>query len=245
MAVIQGITANVIVDGQPLKEINAGDDVEEGFGSDLDYESSDNDDQRYIDDQKAQQDLANPRGREYFGPSRQVTKHITSVSDARFKVRVNFSQSRIQKHRSGALVISLSVDGNHLKSCTWENKKHGDSLTFKDKAVATPAGLVRKPFLFSEIVIRKYHNYGIDLDMHQLAKLSLIGNDHSDKADTTRQNLDGMGTILVKIFRVRMTGRPIRIPAARYEGQVFEGLQVVSDMSEHKLKGRSLTHSVK
>lgn len=42
MAVIEGITANVIVDGDPLEEFNKGDD---------------DDDQKYIDNKKALQDL--------------------------------------------------------------------------------------------------------------------------------------------------------------------------------------------
>lgn len=244
MAVIQGITAEVIVDGQPLEEFNADDDVDEGVDNDSDSDHaasrSDDDDQKYIDDQKAQQGSVNPSRRRYFGPNRQVTKYIPSVSDASFEVKVGLSRSRIQRHKSGALVIILFVDGNHMKSYTWM-KKYGDSLTFKDIVVATPAGPFRKPFLFSEIVTSKYDKYDLDLGKHLLTQLCLIGNDHSDIVDAPQKIIDGMGTIMVRIYRATM-GKRIR---TNYKVEVFKGLQAVSEIAEHKLKGKSLTHSTK
>lgn len=158
MAVIQGITANVIVDGEPLEEFNEGDDIDNGVDSDSDSD----DDQRYIDDQKARQDLVNPSRPKYPGPSRQVTKYIPSATDAEFSVTVSLSQSRIQRLKSRALSLNLFVDGNRVSSTVWE-KRDGDSQTFEDVIVATPAGPFRKPFLFSEIITSKYD---IDLGKH-------------------------------------------------------------------------------
>lgn len=78
MAVIEGITANVIVDGDSLEEFNEGDDDDDevaGDDSDSDYAPcSDDDDQKYVDDKKALQDLVTSSRRRYFGPNRQVTK---------------------------------------------------------------------------------------------------------------------------------------------------------------------------
>lgn len=58
MAVIVGITADVIVDGEPLEEFNEGDadyEVVADDESDSDYARSDDDDQKYVDDKKALQ----------------------------------------------------------------------------------------------------------------------------------------------------------------------------------------------
>lgn len=258
MAVIKGIRANVIVDGQPLEEFNAGDNVDKGVDNDSDFDSdsdsgypasgSDDDDQKYIDDQKALQDLVNPSRRTYFGPSRRVTKYIPSVSDANFEVKVSLSRSRVQRHESGALRIILFVDGIRLKSQTWEENWYRlNSLTFKEKFVATPAGPFRKPFLFREIVTSKYDKCDAEIDKHPLTKLCLIGDGHSDTADDPHENLDGVGTILVEVFRVTATiiKQTRTSTGSNYKGEVFEGLQAVSEISEHKLKGKTLTHSAK
>lgn len=104
MAIIDGFTANVIVDGEPLEEFSEGDDVDEvaDSDSDSDYAScSDDDDQKYVDDMKVLQDLVTTSRRRYFGPNRQVTKYIPSVSGAEFVVTVRLSPNRIEdsKHR--------------------------------------------------------------------------------------------------------------------------------------------------
>lgn len=242
MAVIQGITANVIVDGEPLEEFNEGDDVNEGVDDDFnpDYaSSSDDDDQKYVDDQKAQQDLVNPSRPRYCGPSRQVKKYVPSVSDANFEVKVGLSRSRIQRLKSAALVFKLFVDGNRLRSKIWQKKKGDDGFTLTSVTVATPAGPFKKPFVFSEIITSKYD---IDFDKHRLTRSLLLGNDHADSADVPEENLARIGTILVRVFRV---GEGKRTREMNYEGKKIEGLQTVSEISEQCLKGKTLTHSAK
>lgn len=158
MAVIEGITASVIVDGEPLEEFNEGDDNDEiaDDDSDSDYaSSSDDDDQKYVDDKKALQDLVTTSRRRYFGPNRQVTRYIPSVSGAEFVVKVSLSPNRIRRLKSKALVMRLFIDGNLFKSTVWMKKDDEDGLTFKNLVVATPAGPFQKPFLFSEIVTSK------------------------------------------------------------------------------------------
>lgn len=82
MAMIDGIT---IVDREPLED---GDD----------------------DDEVADDDSDSDSRRRYFGPNRQVTKYIPSVSGAEFVVKVSLSLSRIQRLKSKALLIELSID---------------------------------------------------------------------------------------------------------------------------------------
>lgn len=56
VVIIEGITASVIVDGEPLEEFNEGDDDHEiaDDDSDSDYaSSSDDDDQRYVDENES------------------------------------------------------------------------------------------------------------------------------------------------------------------------------------------------
>lgn len=184
MAVILGITVNVIVNGEPLEEFNEGDDddderVDNDCDSDYAASSSDADDQKYIDDQKALLDLVNPHRRRYFGPSRQVTKYISSVSDANFEVKVCLSQSRIQKLKSEALVFKLCVDGNHLRSTIWKKKDGTDSIMFRSVIAATPAGPFKKPFHFSEIITSKPD---IDFSKHGLTIIM------SDRKRSSRHN---------------------------------------------------------
>lgn len=243
MAVILGITVNVIVDGEPLEEFNEGDDVDERVDSDCDSDyaasSSDADDQKYIDDQKALLDLVNPRRRRYFGPNRHVTKYISSVSGANFEVRVCLSQSRIQKLKSEALVFKLCVDGNHLRSTIWKKKDGTDSINFRSVIAATPAGPFKKPFHFSEIITSKPD---IDFSKHGLTISCLIGNDHPDTTDVPEKNLDRIGTILLNIFRAT-NGKRTR--EMNYKGKKIEGLEAVSEISEQSLKGKTLTHCAK
>lgn len=137
MAVIEGITANVIVDGDSLEEFNEGDDDDDevaGDDSDSDYAPcSDDDDQKYVDDKKALQDLVTSSRPRYFGPNRQVTKYIPSVSGAEFVVTVSLSPNRIRRLKTTALVIRLIIDGNLVKSTVLEKKDGVDALTFKDR----------------------------------------------------------------------------------------------------------------
>lgn len=184
MAVILGITVNVIVNGEPLEEFKEGDDddderVDNDCDSDYAASSSDADDQKYIDDQKALLDLVNPHRRRYFGPSRQVTKYISSVSDANFEVKVCLSQSRIQKLKSEALVFKLCVDGNHLRSTIWKKKDGTDCIMFRSVIAATPAGPFKKPFHFSEIITSKPV---IDFSKHGLTIIM------SDRKRSSRHN---------------------------------------------------------
>lgn len=233
----------MIVDGEPLEEYNEGEDVDEVVDDDSDSDyasSSDDDDQKYVDDQKALQDLVNTSRRRYFGPNRQVTKYIPSVTDAEFMVKVSFSRSRVERLKSKALVVKLFLDGNLLKSYVWE-KTDEESFMFANVIVATPDGPFKKPFLFSEIITSK-HN--IDFGKYQLTKLFLIGNDHSDTADVPEKNLDRVGAILIKIFRVTV-GKRTRTSYKKYKGEPFRGLQAFSEVSENELKGKSLTHSAK
>lgn len=79
--------------------------------------------------------------------------------------------------------------------------------------------------------------------------LRLIGNDDSETADTDGQktNIDKIGTILVKVFRlsVRKRSRPWPKTARKttnttntFRGHTFEGLQA---LSERELKGKALS----
>lgn len=163
MAVIVGFTANVLINGEPLEEFNEGDNTDEIAKDDLDsdYASySDDDDQKYVDDKKALQDLVTTSRRRYFGPSRQVTKYIPSISGAEFVVTVRLSPNRMRRLKTPALKFKCCIDGKWLKSHIWRKKDNESVLTFGDLKVATPDGPFIKPFLFSEIVKSKsgiYH----------------------------------------------------------------------------------------
>lgn len=157
MAIIEGFTANVIVDGEPLEAFNEGDDVDEVADDDS---CSDDDDQKYVDDMKALQDLVTTSRRRYFGPNRQVTKYIPSVSGAEFVVTVRLSPNRIRRLKTPALKFEFYIDGKLLHSPVWVKKDDGPVLTFRQAIVATPTGPFIKPLLFSEIVTSKsgiYH----------------------------------------------------------------------------------------
>lgn len=115
MAVIEGITANVIVDGESLEEFNEGDGDDEvvaGDDSDSDFASrSDDDDQKYVDYKKALQNMVTTSHRRYSGSNRQVTKYTPSVSGAEFVVKVSLSPKRIRKLKSEALrLLFISME---------------------------------------------------------------------------------------------------------------------------------------
>lgn len=69
--------------------------------------------------------------------------------------------------------------------------------------------------------------------------LRLIGNDDSETADTDGQktNIDRIGTILVKVFRLSVHKRSR--PRPETVRKTFEGLQA---LSERELKGKALSH---
>lgn len=78
--------------------------------------------------------------------------------------------------------------------------------------------------------------------------LRVIGNDDSDTADNDDQeiNVDNIGTILVKVFRlkVRKRSRPrgkTAKTAKETNWDTFKGLQAVP---ENKFKGKALSHFV-
>lgn len=119
-------------------------------------------------------------------------------------VKVSLSSTRIRRLKSEALVFDLRVDGKLLRTNIWAKKDGKNGITFRDIVVATPAGPFRKPFLFSEIMIRKSDS---DLGKHALTNLCCIGNGHPDTADIPERNLDRIGTILVRIFRVAVGRR--------------------------------------
>lgn len=158
MALIEGITASVIVNGEPLEEFNDGDDEDEVADDDLNSDFDD-EDQKYVDDKLALQDLVTTSRRRYFGPNRQVTKYIPSISGAEFLVKVSLSPDRMRRLKSEALKIKLSIDGNLFQSSIRRNGDYKYGFTFKNLVVATPAGPFQKPFLFSEIVTSKYGIY--------------------------------------------------------------------------------------
>lgn len=111
MAVIEGITANVIVDGKPLEEFNEGDADDELVAddeSDSDYtSSSDDDDQKYVDDKKALQNLVTTSHRSYSGPNRKVTKYIPSVSSAELWSRSAFQPSGYKNSNQRPLILGF------------------------------------------------------------------------------------------------------------------------------------------
>lgn len=101
-----------------------------------------------------------PSRRRYFGPNRQVTKYIPSISGAEFVVTFRLSPNRIRRLKTPALKFKCFIDGKFLKSLAWEKKNNVPVLTFNYVRVATPTGPFKKPFLFSEIVKSKsgiYH----------------------------------------------------------------------------------------
>lgn len=141
-------------------------------------------------------------------------------------VKVSFSRSRVERLESKTLVVELFLDGNLLKSYVWE-KTDEESFTFANVIVATPDGPFKKPFLFSEIIISKYY---IDFGKYQLTKLFLIGNDHSDTADVPEKNLDRVGAILIKIFRVTV-GKRTRTSNKKYKGGDYRRSRTFRRMS--------------
>lgn len=72
MAVIEDITASVIVEGETLEEFYEGDDGDEvaDDDSDSDYALSfDDDDQKYVDDKEALQVILTTSRYRYFDPN--------------------------------------------------------------------------------------------------------------------------------------------------------------------------------
>ena len=122
MAVDRGHHGQRDCRGEPPEKFNEGDDVDEGVEEGSNYRSygressSDDEDQKYIDDQKVLQNSVNPSNRNYFGSKRQVTKYIPSASDAKFMVKVSLSLTRIRRLKSEALVFDLRVDGKLLRT---------------------------------------------------------------------------------------------------------------------------------
>ncbi len=125
MAILDDFTAQVVVDGEPLKEYDDDDEETDGDSEDDDI----------------------TEWRNIFHHA-SVSKYIESISNARFKIMVKVSPA--WEFDSDFISFDLFLDGQYVTNVLCE-KGYTDNETIDAVTVSSPTGPLLKQFIFCEI----------------------------------------------------------------------------------------------